>query len=86
MRRCAPLQIEKLGRLKRERDPKALAERSTALTRNAAGGNGNLLALAIDAARAKATVGEISMALEKVFGRHQAEIRPFPASTSGRPA
>jgi methylmalonyl-CoA mutase len=37
--------------------------------------NGNLLALAINAARAKATVGEISMALENVFGRHRAEIR-----------
>jgi len=46
-----------------------------ALTRNAAGGNANLLALAIDAARAKATVGEISSALENVFGRHSAEIK-----------
>jgi len=46
-----------------------------ALTRAAEGGNGNLLALAVDAARAKATVGEISYALEKVFGRHRAEIR-----------
>jgi len=69
------LQIDKLGRLKHERDPKALADALETLTRNAAGGNGNLLGLAIDAARAKATVGEISMALEKVFGRHQAEIK-----------
>jgi methylmalonyl-CoA mutase len=69
------LQIEKLARLKRERDPKAVAEALAALTRNAAGGNANLLALAIDAARAKATVGEISLALEKVFGRHSAEIK-----------
>jgi methylmalonyl-CoA mutase len=46
-----------------------------ALTRSAGGGNGNLLALAVDAARAKATVGEISLALEKAFGRHQAEIK-----------
>ena len=69
------LQIDKLGRLKRERDPQAVAEALAALTRNAAGGNGNLLALAIDAARAKATVGEISSAMEKVFGRHQAEIK-----------
>jgi methylmalonyl-CoA mutase len=69
------LQIDKLGRLKRERDPKALADALDTLARNAAGGNGNLLALAIDAARAKATVGEISSALEKVFGRHQAEIK-----------
>jgi methylmalonyl-CoA mutase len=69
------LQLDKLSRLKRERDPRAVAEAMETLTRNAAGGNGNLLALAIDAARAKATVGEISLALEKVFGRHQAEIK-----------
>jgi methylmalonyl-CoA mutase len=69
------LQLDKLGRLKRERDPKAVADALEALTRNAGGGNGNLLALAIDAARAKATVGEISLALEQVFGRHQAEIK-----------
>src|SRR5271156_1978513 len=69
------LQIDKLGRLKRERDPQAVADVLSALTRNAEGGNGNLLALAIDAARAKATVGEISLALEQVFGRHRAEIK-----------
>jgi methylmalonyl-CoA mutase len=69
------LQIDKLTRLKRERDDKAVAEALAALTRSAAGGNGNLLALAIDAARAKATVGEISAALEQVFGRHRAEIK-----------
>ena len=69
------LQIDKLARLKRERDPQAVADALAALTRNAAGGNGNLLALAIDAARAKATVGEISLALEQVFGRHRAEIK-----------
>jgi methylmalonyl-CoA mutase len=69
------LQIDKLTRLKRERDPKAVADALSALTRNAAGGNGNLLALAVDAARAKATVGEISSALEEVFGRHRAEIK-----------
>src|SRR6266550_2993395 len=69
------LQIDKLARLKRERDPKAVEDALAALTRTAAGGNGNLLALAIDAARAKATVGEISLALERVFGRHRAEIK-----------
>jgi len=69
------LQIDKLGRLKRERDPKVAAQALAALTRTAAGGNGNLLALAIDAARAKATVGEISSALEQVFGRHSAPIK-----------
>src|SRR5499427_5343973 len=69
------LQIDKLARLKRERDPKAVEEALSALTRNAAGGNDNLLALAVEAARAKATVGEISSALEQVFGRHRAEIK-----------
>jgi methylmalonyl-CoA mutase len=68
-------QIEKLQRLKAERDPIALQEALDALTRAADRGNGNLLALAVDAARAKATVGEISSALEKVFGRHRAEIK-----------
>jgi methylmalonyl-CoA mutase len=69
------LQIDKLARLRAERDAKAVDDALAALTRTAAGGNGNLLALAIDAARAKATVGEISLALEKVFGRHRAEIK-----------
>jgi methylmalonyl-CoA mutase len=68
-------QIEKLKRLKGERDPAALQDALDALTRAADRGNGNLLALAVDAARAKATVGEISLALEKVFGRHRAEIK-----------
>jgi methylmalonyl-CoA mutase len=69
------LQIDKLARLRRDRDPAAVEAALAALTRAADGGNGNLLALAIDAARAKATVGEISLALEKVFGRHRAEIK-----------
>ncbi len=69
------MQIEKLNRLKRERDSKAVTAALDALTRTAAGGNGNLLELAVDAARAQATVGEISLALEKAFGRHQAEIK-----------
>jgi len=69
------LQLDKLARLKRERDPRAVEDALAALTRTADGGNGNLLALAVDAARAKATVGEISLALEQVFGRHQAEIK-----------
>jgi methylmalonyl-CoA mutase len=68
------LQIDKLARLKRERDPAVVAATLDALTKGAAS-DGNLLALAIDAARAKATVGEISSAMEKVFGRHRAEIR-----------
>jgi methylmalonyl-CoA mutase len=68
-------QIEKLARLRRERDGAAVTKALDALTRAAGGGNANLLALSIDAARAKATVGEISSALEKVFGRHRAEIK-----------
>jgi methylmalonyl-CoA mutase len=68
-------QIEKLERLRAERDPLAVERALAALTRAAADGRANLLALAIEAARAKATVGEISLALEKVFGRHQAEIK-----------
>ncbi|MCW5691900.1 MAG: methylmalonyl-CoA mutase [Pseudolabrys sp.] len=67
-------QLDKLKRLKAERDPAALKEALDALTR-AANGNGNLLELAVEAARAKATVGEISDALEKVFGRHVASIK-----------
>jgi methylmalonyl-CoA mutase len=69
------MQLDKLARLKAERNPAVLQEALDALTRAADRGNGNLLALAIDAARAKATVGEISSALEKVFGRHRAEIK-----------
>jgi methylmalonyl-CoA mutase len=69
------LQIDKLARLRKERDPQALQQALDNLTRSADDGNGNLLALAIDAARAKATVGEISDAMEKVFGRHRAEIK-----------
>jgi methylmalonyl-CoA mutase len=67
-------QAEKLRRLKEERDSGQVRSALDALTR-AAAGQGNLLALAIDAARAKATVGEISDALEKVYGRHSAIIR-----------
>ena len=68
------LQLDKLARLRKERDPKAVEAALTALTNGATQG-GNLLALAVDAARAKATVGEISLALEQVFGRHRAEIK-----------
>ncbi len=67
-------QIDKLNRLRAERSPVEVEAALTALT-NGAAGNGNLLELAVNAARVKATVGEISDALEKVFGRHRAEIR-----------
>ncbi|MGA6206772.1 methylmalonyl-CoA mutase [Nocardia testacea] len=72
-------QIEKLRQLRADRDQdavdRALGELGRAAASSAGGMENNLLALAIDAARAKATVGEISDALEKVYGRHQAEIR-----------
>jgi len=68
-------QISKLQRLRAERDPAASEQSLAALTRAAADGSGNLLALAIDAARDMATVGEISNALETVYGRHTASIR-----------
>jgi methylmalonyl-CoA mutase len=65
-------QIEKLIRLKAERHSAAIATALEALSNGASNG-GNLLALSIAAARAKATVGEISLALETVFGRYRAE-------------
>lgn len=72
-------QLEKLRQLRADRDQdavdRALAELTRAAGSSEGGMSNNLLALAIDAARAKATVGEISDALEKVYGRHQAEIR-----------
>jgi methylmalonyl-CoA mutase len=67
-------QIDKLAQLRTDRDQTAVDAALSELTA-AADGEGNLLELAINAARAKATVGEISDALEKVYGRHQAEIR-----------
>ena len=68
-------QIAKLERLRTERDAEHVEKALAALTKAADTGAGNLLALAIDAGRAKATVGEISLALELVYGRHTAEIR-----------
>ena len=66
-------QIEKLRRLKAERDPLKCQEMLDRLSAVAKTGEGNLLAAAVDAARAKATVGEISLALEKVWNRHVAK-------------
>ncbi|MET9609441.1 methylmalonyl-CoA mutase [Streptomyces sp. NPDC006512] len=68
-------QIAKLRRLREERDEAVTQDTLRALTHAAGSGEGNLLALAVDAARAKATVGEISDALEKVYGRHASQIR-----------
>ena len=72
-------QLEKLVRLRAERDEAAVQAALADLTRAAGSSDGgmenNLMALAIEAARHSATVGEISEALEKVYGRHQAEIK-----------
>ncbi len=68
-------QLAKLDQLRAERDQTDVDAALHALTNAADRGEGNLLALAIDAARAKATVGEISDALENVYGRHVATIR-----------
>ena len=67
-------QLARLARLRVERDPARVEAALQALTNAAARGDGNLLALGVDAARARATVGEMSDALEKVFGRHRADI------------
>ena len=68
-------QLEKLKKLKAGRDGEKVEAALNALTRAADEKRGNLLALAVDAARAHATVGEISDALEKVYGRHKAAIQ-----------
>ncbi|MDP3599621.1 MAG: methylmalonyl-CoA mutase [Bosea sp. (in: a-proteobacteria)] len=67
-------QLDKLKRLKAERNESEVQAALAALTEGAKG-EANLLDLAVKAARAKATVGEISLAMEQVFGRHRAEIK-----------
>jgi methylmalonyl-CoA mutase len=66
-------QIRRLAELRSNRDPEAVDAALNALTEAARSGKGNLLELAIAGARARATVGEISLALEKVYARHRAE-------------
>lgn len=68
-------QIARLEALRATRDPQAVEAALAALTEAAASGQGNLLALAVQAARVRATLGEISMAMEKAFGRFTAVIR-----------
>ena len=68
-------QLKKLAALKSDRDEKMVVKTLAALRGAAKTGDGNLLELAVNAARAKVTVGEISTALEKVFGRHRAEAK-----------
>ncbi|MDQ3036821.1 MAG: methylmalonyl-CoA mutase [Myxococcota bacterium] len=68
-------QLARLRELRASRDDAKVQAALDALTRCAEGGEGNLLALSIDAARARATVGEITLAMEKVFGRYEAQVR-----------
>ncbi|MBT0609176.1 methylmalonyl-CoA mutase [Aequorivita echinoideorum] len=70
-------QIARLERIKAERDTKKVADALAAITECARTGEGNLLALAVEAARHRATLGEISTAMEKEFGRYKAQIRSF---------
>ena len=68
-------QVARLKKTRTERDNEACQKALDALTEAAKTGRGNLLTLSVDAARARATVGEMSSALEKEWGRHQAETR-----------
>lgn len=68
-------QIKRLKKLRKERNDEAVKKSIDAITEAATAGTGNLLELAIDAARNRATLGEISDAMEKAFGRYQATIK-----------
>ena len=76
-------QVRRLAELRKNRDETKLRAALGALTHSAESRTGNLLGLAIDAARARASVGEISDALEKVWGRHEAVIRSITGVYSG---
>jgi methylmalonyl-CoA mutase len=76
-------QIARLERIRKSRDAAAVERALAALTKCAETGEGNLLALSIEAARVRASVGEISLALEKVWGRHQAETRSISGVYGG---
>ncbi len=67
-------QVARLKRIRRDRDQQACDAALEALTNIGASGKGNILEAAIEAARARASVGEMSSALEKAFGRHKAEV------------
>jgi len=74
-RQVREAQIARLRKLRAERDEATVTSALEAITRTAESGEGNLLERCLEAARAKATVGEMSLAMEKVFGRYQATIR-----------
>ena len=75
-------QVARLKKVRSTRDETKCRAALAALTEGARG-NSNLLALAVDAARARATVGEISDAMEEVFGRHRAEIKSISGVYAG---
>jgi methylmalonyl-CoA mutase len=80
-------QVERLAKIRRERDSGKVQQALAAITKCAETGEGNLLALAVDAARLRATLGEISDALEKVWSRYEAPTRSisgvYAAETHG---
>jgi methylmalonyl-CoA mutase len=78
------LQVARLAEIRRLRDNRRVEAALAALTEAARSGNGNLLALASEATRMRATVGEISDALEKVFTRHRAQIRAVTGVYGGQ--
>jgi len=78
------VQIARLERIRATRDGARTQAALDALTRAAGSGDGNLLALAVEAVRARASVGEISAALEKVWGRYHAEIRSISGVYGGQ--
>jgi methylmalonyl-CoA mutase len=79
-------QIERLNKLKADRDNDAVQEALGALSDAAGNGSGNLLELAVDAARKRATLGEISDAMEKHFGRHKAVVKTISGVYSSESA
>jgi methylmalonyl-CoA mutase len=82
-------QLRRLAEIRASRDPQAVTASLAALTQAAEAGNGNLLELAVNAARVRATLGEISDALEKAYGRYQAVSRTisgvYAAESKGDP-
>ena len=76
-------QVKRLGELRAQRDARVCERALESLTRVAETQEGNLLAATIEAARARATVGEMAAALEKVYSRHQATVRSFSGVYSG---
>ena len=79
-------QLERLKKLRDERDEKACLASLETITRCAQTGEGNLLALAIEAARQRASLGEISDAMEKVYGRYSASVRSISGVYSSESA